>query len=79
MEQIDIYYQAQKEYCARKNYPMFASSNCSHREKWIDDDRFGKLQTFGEMMIEEYGENALLQASSDHIICCPVCRKSWCD
>ena len=79
MKELDVYYQAQKEYCTREKVPMFASSSCNHMERWIHDDRYGKLQSLGEIMVEKYGDNALLKASSTHIISCPTCNKSWCD
>jgi hypothetical protein len=80
IKEIDTYYENQKVFCKQNNLPMFASSKCDHRYDWIRDDRYGKLQTFGEMLVEKYGEKeAFIVSSSSHIISCPACCRSWCD
>ena len=76
----NIHYDNQKTYCKSRDIPFFASSSCNHTYDWIQDDRYGKLQTLSEMLIEKHGdEEAFRISSSTHIISCPACSRSWCD
>ena len=72
-------YELQKDFCKRNNLPLFASQKCNHTYPWVKGDLYGKLQSFDQMMIEKYGQDAHLKASSEHIISCPSCSRSWCD
>lgn len=78
-KEIDIYYENQELYCKRNNEPFFAPKSCNHMYRWIRDDRYGKLQTLGEMLVEKYGDKAFEISAGTHIISCPICCKSWCD
>lgn len=77
----DIYYDNQRLFCNTNNYPLFAHTYCDHTPKWmVDDDRYTKRQTLGEMLVECYGEEqAAIVSAGSHITSCPVCSKSWCD
>jgi hypothetical protein len=75
---MDVYYENQREFCKQKNVPMFASSSCDHTYPWVQHN-YGKRQTFGEMLVEKYGEEAFKVSSGTHIISCPGCGRSWCD
>jgi hypothetical protein len=77
----DIYYENQRLYAERNHLPLFASKQCSHRHKWmVGKEKYGKTQTFGEMLIEIYGEEkAAIISSSELITSCPICGRSWCD
>jgi hypothetical protein len=76
----DIYYENQKVYCERNNLPMFASQSCNHTYPWVRGEKFGKRQTFGEMLVEKFGEKeAAIVSSSELITSCPGCGRSWCD
>lgn len=77
---MDIYYNNQKIYCEQNKLPMFASSSCSHMYSWIQDERYGNIQTLGEMLVERHGEQRAFQISaSTHITGCPVCSRAWDD
>jgi hypothetical protein len=76
----DIYYNNQRIFCEKNKYPLFASGSCDHTYSWVRDERYGKLQTLGEMLVERYGEEEAFRiSSSTHIISCPTCCRSWCD
>jgi hypothetical protein len=76
----NIHYDNQRTYCKNRDIPMFASSSCNHTYGWVEDDRYGKLQTLSEMLIEKHGEEEAFRiSSSTHIISCPTCWRSWCD
>ena len=76
----NIHYENQRTYCDTNKVPFFASSNCNHTYGWVRDDRYGKLQTLSEMLIEKHGEEEAFKiSSSTHIISCPTCSRSWCD
>lgn len=76
----NIHYDNQKLYCETNKLPFFASSSCNHTYGWVRDDRYGKLQTLSEMLVEKHGDDkAFIISSSSHIISCPTCGRSWCD
>ena len=54
---------AQKAYCKRKEYPLFAPDDgiCYACHKQI------------------YSEISILQAGHTHITGCPICHRSYCD
>ena len=77
---MDIHYENQKIYCKNRNVPMFANSACSHDYPWVRDELYGNRKSFGEMLVDKYGEEqSIIISSSEHIISCPSCCRSWCD
>lgn len=80
MENKDIYYENQRLFCEQNKLPLFAYSSCDHTYSWVRDERYGKRQTLGEMLVEKYGEeDAFKVSASSHITSCPGCCRSWCD
>ena len=80
MDMNNPHYDNQRIYCEANKLPLFAYRHCDHRYNWIRDERYGKLQTLSEMLVERYGdEEAFRISASSHIISCPVCSRSWCD
>jgi hypothetical protein len=76
----DIYFKNQSIFCKQNNLPLFASTSCSHMYNWVTGDKYGNLQSFGEMLVEKYGdEEAFIISAGTHVISCPSCSKSWCD
>ena len=76
----DIYFKNQSIFCKQNNLPLFASTSCNHMYDWVTGDKYGKLQSFGEMLIEKYGdEDAFIISAGSHVTSCPSCCRSWCD
>lgn len=74
------HYENQKLFCEANKLPLFASTSCNHMYPWVQDERYGNLQTLSEMLVERYGEEEAFRiSSSSHITSCPACSRSWCD
>ena len=77
---MDVYYENQRIFCEQNKLPLFAYRSCNHTYQWVSDDRYGKNQSLGEMLVEKHGEeDAFIVSASTHIISCPTCCRSWCD
>jgi len=77
---MDIHYDNQRIYCETNKVPLFAYKSCNHMYNWVRDDKYGKLETLGEMLVDRYGEDdAFKMSSGSHITSCPSCSRSWCD